>query len=92
MHIRNREKPFGFDKPASPHGEILVIEDRCKGCSFCVEYCPNDVLVLSKKFNRKGYHPPEVLRPEMCVNCGFCRMICPEFAIYTVEVAEEVKE
>lgn len=92
MRIRQREKPFGFDKPISPHGEILVIEDRCKGCSFCVEYCPNDVLVLSKKFNKKGYHPPEVIRPELCVNCGFCRMICPEFAIYTIEVAEEVKE
>ncbi len=90
MRIRQREKPFGFDKPASPKGEILVIEDRCKGCSFCVEYCPKDVLVLSDKFNAKGYHPPEIANPDACVNCGFCRMICPEFAIYTVEAAEEV--
>jgi 2-oxoglutarate ferredoxin oxidoreductase subunit delta len=88
MRIRVRENPFGFDKPTSPRGEIIVIEDRCKGCSFCVEYCPNDVLVLSDKFNKKGYHPPEVKNPDQCVNCGFCRMICPEFAIYTVEVAE----
>ena len=64
------------------------MEDRCKGCSFCVEYCPNDVLELSSRFNKKGYHPPEVVKPEMCVNCGFCRMICPEFAIFTVEVEE----
>lgn len=92
MRIRHHEKPFGFDKPSSPRGEILVIEDRCKGCSFCVEYCPNDVLVLSTRFNKKGYHPPEVVYPEKCVNCGFCRMICPEFAIYTVEVEEAVKE
>lgn len=88
MHVRNRKKPFGFDKPRSPHGEIKVIEDRCKGCSFCVEYCPNDVLELSSRFNKKGYHPPEVVKPEMCVNCGFCRMICPEFAIFSVEVGE----
>ncbi|MFH1941699.1 MAG: 4Fe-4S dicluster domain-containing protein [bacterium] len=93
MHIRNREKPFGFDKPSTTRGEIIVIEDRCKGCSFCVEYCPNDVLELSDKFNTKGYHPPVVKQPERCVNCGFCRMICPEFAIYTVEVeAEPEKE
>jgi 2-oxoglutarate ferredoxin oxidoreductase subunit delta len=91
MRIRNREKPFGFDKPSSPLGEILVIDDRCKGCSFCVEYCPNDVLALSNRFNKKGYHPPEVVNAEKCVNCGFCRMICPEFAIYTVEVKEAVE-
>ena len=92
MRIRTREKPFGFEKPSSPRGEILIIEERCKGCSFCVEYCPNDVLVLSDKFNAKGYHPPEVANPDACVNCGFCRMICPEFAIYTVEVEEAVNE
>lgn len=88
MHIRDRKKPFGFDKPGSPRGRIEVIDDRCKGCSFCVEYCPNDVLELSSRFNKKGYHPPEVVKPEMCVNCGFCRMICPEFAIFSVEVEE----
>ena len=92
MHIRTRERPFGFEKPSSPKGEILIIEDRCKGCSFCVEYCPNDVLELSDKFNAKGYHPPVVKNADMCVNCGFCRMICPEFAIFTVETKEEVTE
>lgn len=86
MRIRQREKPFGFDKPLTTRGQILIIEDRCKGCSFCVEYCPNDVLELSSKFNKKGYHPPEVVKADMCVNCGFCRMICPEFAIYNVEL------
>lgn len=91
MRIRQREKPFGFKKPNTPLGKILVIDDRCKGCSFCVEYCPNDVLALSNSFNKKGYHPPEVVDADACVNCGFCRMICPEFAIYSVEV-EEVEE
>ena len=88
MRIREIKKPFGFDKPSSPRGEIRILDDRCKGCSFCVEYCPNDVLELSSRFNKKGYHPPEVVKPEMCVNCGFCRMICPEFAIFTVEAEE----
>ena len=85
MRIRKRNKPFGQDKPASPRGEIIIIDDRCKGCGFCVEYCPCDVLELSERFNAKGYHPPEAVRAEACVNCGFCRMICPEFAIYTLE-------
>lgn len=84
MHIRSHQKPFGTDKPARPRGRIVVIEERCKGCGFCVEYCPQDVLELAKRFNAKGYHPPEVVHADACVDCGFCRMICPEFAIYTV--------
>ena len=91
MHIRNRERPFGIDKPSSTRGEIVIIEDRCKGCGFCVEYCPNDVLAISNKFNSKGYHPPELVHPDACVDCGFCQMICPDFAIFSVEVKETEK-
>jgi 2-oxoglutarate ferredoxin oxidoreductase subunit delta len=85
MQVRYREKPFGIQKPEIPRGEIVLAEERCKGCSFCIEYCPHQVLVLSKRYNKKGYHPPDIVKPELCVNCGFCRMICPEFAIYTYE-------
>jgi 2-oxoglutarate ferredoxin oxidoreductase subunit delta len=85
MHVRERNKPFGFEKPGTIRGDIVIIDDRCKGCNFCVEYCPNNVLVLSDNFNTKGYHPPYVKETEKCVDCGFCRMICPEFAIFSVE-------
>jgi len=63
---------------------VIVIDDRCKGCGFCVEYCPKEVLALAESFNRKGYHPPEVVLHGECVNCNLCEMICPEFAIFTV--------
>ena len=66
-------------------GQVVVRAERCKGCGFCVEFCPTDVLALSSGFTSKGYHPPEIVKAELCVNCGFCRMICPEFAIYTYE-------
>jgi len=85
MPVRYRDKPFGLPRPETPHGEVVIREDRCKGCGFCIEYCPHHVLVLSERYNAKGYHPPEVIRADLCVNCGFCRMICPEFAIYTYE-------
>jgi 2-oxoglutarate ferredoxin oxidoreductase subunit delta len=26
-----------------------------------------------------------VLKPDDCVNCHYCEIICPEFAIYSVE-------
>jgi 2-oxoglutarate ferredoxin oxidoreductase subunit delta len=88
-------KPLDFDQVKIPHGEVRIIEDRCKGCGFCVEYCPKDVLVMSDRYNRKGYHPPEVVKKGECVNCNLCEMICPDFAIFSVpmdgEEAEEVE-
>jgi len=66
-------------------GHVIVIEDRCKGCSFCVANCPRQVLRMSSVFNKKGYHIPEVIDASRCVNCHFCEILCPEFAIYSVE-------
>jgi 2-oxoglutarate ferredoxin oxidoreductase subunit delta len=43
------------------------------------------VLRLSKSFNAKGYHYPEVADESQCVNCHFCEVICPDFAIYSIE-------
>ena len=85
MSIRYREKPFGFEKPEPVKGKLVIIEDRCKGCGFCVEYCPNDVLKISDKFNSKGYHPPELVNEDECRYCGFCQLVCPDFAIFSLE-------
>lgn len=64
-------------------GEIHLIKDRCKGCGFCVTFCPMQVLELSEDFNSKGYHPPRIKNPDKCINCNLCGMICPEFAIWS---------
>ncbi len=69
-------------------GIVHIIEDRCKGCGYCIEYCPKDILKFSEKFNNKGYHPPMATQPEECVNCHYCEIICPEFAIYSIEDPE----
>jgi 2-oxoglutarate ferredoxin oxidoreductase subunit delta len=76
-------KPYDMDEVKIPVGELHIIKDRCKGCGFCVEYCPKGVLALSDEFNAKGYHPPYPKEPDECVNCGLCEMICPEFAIWS---------
>lgn len=81
-------KPLDLDKVKIPLGDVKIIDDRCKGCGFCVEYCPKDVLVLASRFNAKGYHPPEVIKSGECVNCNLCEMICPDFAIFSVAAPE----
>ncbi len=84
-------KPYDLDDVELIRGIVHILKDRCKGCGFCVEYCPKDVLKLSDEFNTKGYHPPEAAVEEDCVNCGLCEMICPDFAIYSV-LKESAKE
>jgi 2-oxoglutarate ferredoxin oxidoreductase subunit delta len=81
--------PLDLDKAKIPSGTVHIITERCKGCGFCIEYCPKDVLVFSKEFNRKGYHYPEVVTNGECVNCSLCEMICPDFAIFSQEQLED---
>ncbi len=66
-------------------GVVHILEERCKGCGYCIEYCPKSILTFSSRFNKKGYHPPMLTGATDCVNCHYCEIICPEFAIYSVE-------
>jgi 2-oxoglutarate ferredoxin oxidoreductase subunit delta len=79
------KKPFGKEKPEIVSGTIHIIAERCKGCNWCIEYCPRDVLDISKEYNKKGYHPPKVVNADLCTACGLCEMICPDFAIFVIE-------
>jgi 2-oxoglutarate ferredoxin oxidoreductase subunit delta len=76
--------PLDLDEIRTPHGLVRIIVERCKGCGFCIEYCPRDVLARSDEFNRKGYHYPVAVKAGACVNCNLCEMICPDFAIYSI--------
>ena len=68
-------------------GIIYVIEEYCKGCGICIEFCPLKVIAFSEQFNSKGYHPPEIIALEKCSGCDLCGMYCPEFSLW----AEKIK-
>ena len=82
--------PINIQEKSIPIGQVYIIPERCKGCKLCIQFCPRDVLRESESVNAKGYHIPEVKsgNDSACVHCEFCSLVCPEFAIFTKEVAE----
>lgn len=61
--------------------KIHIDEKLCKGCYYCIEMCPKNVLGKSNELSMKGYIIARVERPEDCILCRTCERICPDFAI-----------
>ncbi len=62
-------------------GWIEVNELYCKGCSLCVEQCPQNVMALDMdRLTPKGYHPVYLFK-DGCTGCGICALVCPEAAL-----------
>lgn len=75
--------------------QLRIVKDRCKGCLFCIKFCPMEILESSSEFNARGYHPPKLkkgLTMDDCAKCGFCELICPEFSIFLEKVKVEPEE
>ncbi len=70
-------------------GRIYVDRERCKGCGFCVEFCPFGALELETDYNAKGYHPPFLAHEDKCNGCDLCGLYCPDFAIFSEKIRVE---
>ena len=57
------------DAAAKPKGTVFVRTEVCKGCSYCIDFCPSHALEFSREFNPKGYHYPVLAKPEACTGC-----------------------
>ncbi len=69
---------------------VRVDSERCKGCELCVDACPRDLIIMSKRLNTKGYCVPDNHSDERCVGCCQCVDMCPEAAIEIDKEALEV--
>jgi len=83
---------FRDEKIEPPSGkagkwDVVLTEDMCKACSFCVSICPVDVFAWREKPNKIGWVPVWVAHEQNCVGCMLCYQICPDFCI---EVAPKV--
>ena len=75
---------------ASVKGHIEIDKARCKGCAFCIDFCPRNSIELSEELNLKGYFVAAFKDGEGsedengCNGCGTCALMCPEVAIEVV--------
>jgi 2-oxoglutarate ferredoxin oxidoreductase subunit delta len=60
---------------------VSIEKDRCKGCSTCVERCPQKVLEMAKEINVKGFFFAQPAKPHLCIGCRICAISCPDVAI-----------
>jgi 2-oxoglutarate ferredoxin oxidoreductase subunit delta len=63
-------------------GMVQIDEAYCKGCTLCINACPQHLLHVSKKVSKTSYHPAEFVdSEEKCTGCSLCGIVCPDSAI-----------
>ena len=55
---------------------VIVLEDKCRGCSICVKSCPFEALTMNDRLAEVG---------DGCTECGVCVEKCPFEAIVKPE-------
>ena len=54
--------------------QIVINEDKCKGCGLCQKHCPVDAIKGEGRNKR-------VIDQKICIKCGTCVATCPFHAI-----------
>ena len=67
-------------KAKSKKGKIIIEQEMCKSCGYCIEYCPKGSIKLADYYNALGYYPAQFTGDE-CTGCGICAIVCPEAII-----------
>lgn len=74
-----------MSKKDKGNSSVTIYPDWCKGCGICIAFCPGKVIEMGSQGKA------EVVREQDCINCGFCELHCPDFAISVVPKNGTVK-
>ena len=65
---------------------LTIDAEACKGCGYCVEYCPRQALYSTCEINAMGYSYVHA-DSDKCVACGICFNVCPDYVFEIVPEA-----
>ena len=83
---RNYDKQYKEKTTKSgPSFKVKLAEKFCKGCGYCIKYCPKHVLTAEDGLNAKGYVKVKVANEADCIGCLSCSTVCPEAAISIIK-------
>lgn len=60
----------------------------CKGCGYCIKFCPKQIIQMGNVRSAKGYFNPVIEDMSQCIGCLACATVCPEGAIETFKEVE----
>jgi len=66
-------------------GKIIIDKDKCKGCEYCIIYCPKKCIELSHAINVRGVNFAVFSKPQECIACRICAQMCPEVCIEVIQ-------
>jgi 2-oxoglutarate ferredoxin oxidoreductase subunit delta len=71
-------------------GYVDIDIEVCKGCNLCVIHCPTECLALNTSdTNSYGLHYSVLVKPDECIGCANCAVMCPDAAITVYRMKKE---
>jgi len=61
--------------------KITINKKRCKGCQYCIIFCPKKNITLDKTLNENGLSTAAIISEDNCTGCGICYLMCPDCCI-----------
>ena len=61
--------------------KVKINRDFCKSCGLCINFCPQKILVLNDKLNKRGVRPAKVTDENKCLGCMNSILVCTEACI-----------
>ena len=68
---------------------VKITDLLCKGCGYCIKFCPKNILEMGRERNSRGHFYPFMTDSEKCISCAICATMCPDGAIELIDEKED---